>query len=233
MPGSREQPRRTVRREPSRSSTFAFQDPPFRLSSPGSLAQYNPEPMATVRPFRALRPQPEKAAAVSSVPYDVVSTEEARRLAAGNPLSFLHVSRAEIDLPDGTDPYSGAVYEKAVENFAKLRREAPLSAEREPSLYLYRLRMDGGEQAGVAGAYSLDEYDSDSIRKHERTRRDKEDDRTRHMLELSAQTGPVFLTYRDRREIDEIVEGAKREAPLFDFTSADGVSHSIWRVTAE
>src|SRR6266545_7324474 len=100
-------------------------------------------PMATVRPFRALRPQPERAASVSAVPYDVVSTEEARRLAAGNPLSFLHVSRAEIDLPEGTDPYSDAVYEKAVENFAKLKREAPLAADPEPSLYVYRLRMDG------------------------------------------------------------------------------------------
>ena len=186
--------------------------------------------MATVRSFRAVRPEPKSAAAVSSVPYDVVSTEEARRLAAGNPLSFLHVSRAEIDLPDGTDPYSDAVYRKAVENFESLKSRAPLAAEAEESLYVYRLRMDGREQTGIAGAYSLDEYDSDVIRKHERTRRDKEDDRTRHMLELSAQTGPVFLTYRDRREIDEIVEAVKKEAPLFDFTSPDGVSHTIWRI---
>ena len=176
---------------------------------------------------------PGSAAAVSSVPYDVVSTEEARRLAAGNPLSFLHVSRAEIDLPDGTDPYSDAVYQKAVENFARLHREAPLTAESEESLYVYRLRMDGREQTGIAGAYSLDEYSSDVIRKHERTRRDKEDDRTRHMLELSAQTGPVFLTYRDRPEIDTIVTAATREAPLFDFTAPDGVSHTIWRIRGE
>ena len=186
--------------------------------------------MATVRPFRALRPQPGNAAAVSSVPYDVVSTEEARRLAAGNPLSFLHVSRAEIDLPDGTDPYSDAVYRKAVQNFESLKRAAPLAMEDEASLYLYRLRMDGREQTGIAGAYSLDEYDSDVIRKHERTRRDKEDDRTRHMLDLSAQTGPVFLTYRARAEIDEIVEAKKKEPPLFDFTSPDGVAHTVWRV---
>ena len=189
--------------------------------------------MATVRPFRAVRPQPEKAAAVSSVPYDVVSTEEARRLAAGNPLSFLHVSRAEIDLPDGTDPYSDAVYRKAAENFERLKRQAPLAAESEPALFIYRLRMDGREQTGIAGAYSLDEYDSDAIRKHERTRRDKEDDRTRHMLELGAQTGPVFLTYRDRPEIDAIVDAVKKETPLFDFTSADGVGHAIWRVGGE
>src|SRR5262249_3107635 len=154
---------------------------------------------------------PKNAASVSSVPYDVVSTEEARRLAAGNPLSFLHVSRAEIDFPDGTDPYSDAVYQKAVENFARLHRDAPLTAESEESLYVYRLPMDGREQTGIAGAYSLDEYDSDVTRKHERPRRDKEDDRTRHMLELSAQPGPVFLTYRDRPEIDAIVTATTRE----------------------
>ncbi len=186
--------------------------------------------MATVRPFRALRPRPEKAASVSAVPYDVVSTAEARALAAGNPLSFLHVSRSEIDLPDGTDPYSDTVYSKAVENFRKLQREGPLLPEEEPSLYAYRLRMDGREQTGVAGVYSLDEYDSDVIRKHERTRPDKEDDRTRHMMALGAQTGPVFLTYRDRPEIDAIVEETKRTPPLFDFTAPDGVAHTVWRI---
>ena len=145
--------------------------------------------MATVRPFRPLRPPPERAAAVSAVPYDVVSTAEARALAAGNPLSFLHVSRPEIDLPDGTDPHSDAVYERAAENFRTLEREAPLAADPEPALFLYRLRMDGREQTGVAGVSSLDEYDRDVIRKHERTRRDKEDDRTRHMLRLSRADG--------------------------------------------
>src|SRR5262245_65108758 len=122
--------------------------------------------MALIFPFPALRPVPDAAAAVAAVPYDVVSTHEARALAAGNPLSFLHVSRAEIDLPEGTDPYSDAVYQKAVENFARLHREAPLTEESEESLYVYRLRMDGREQTGIAGAYSLDEYDSDVIRKH-------------------------------------------------------------------
>ncbi len=189
-----------------------------------------PSAMATVRPFRALRPRPENAPSVSAVPYDVVSTPEARALAAGNPLSFLHVSRSEIDLPDGTDPYSDAVYARAAENFRKLKREAPLSPEEGPSLYVYRLRMDGREQTGIAGVCSLDEYDSDVIRKHERTRRDKEDDRTRHMIALGAQTGPVFLTYRDRSEIDAIVEQAKTELPLFDFTASDGVAHAVWRI---
>jgi uncharacterized protein (DUF1015 family) len=186
--------------------------------------------MATVRPFRALRPPPGKAAAVSSVPYDVVSTPEARQLAGGNPLSFLHVSRPEIDLPDGADPYAGAVYARAAENFARLKREAPLTPESEPSLYVYRLRMGDHEQTGIAGCCSLDEYDSDVIRKHERTRPDKEDDRTRHMLALSAQTGPVFLTYRGRAEIDAIVEETKRTPPLFDFTAPDGIDHAVWRI---
>jgi uncharacterized protein (DUF1015 family) len=189
--------------------------------------------MATVRSFRALRPAPERAAAVSAVPYDVVSTAEARALAAGNPLSFLHVSRPEIDLPEGTDPHSDAVYARAVENFDKLRREAPLSAERAPSLYLYRLRMGDHEQTGVAGCASIDEYDQDVVRKHERTRKDKEDDRTRHMVRLRAQTGPVFLTYRDRPEIDGIVEEARREAPLFEFTAPDRVAHTVWRLSPE
>ncbi len=186
--------------------------------------------MATIRPFRALRPPPEKAPQVSAVPYDVVSTLEARQLAQGNPLSFLHVSRAEIDLPDGTDPYAGAVYARAAENFAWLKREAPLTLESEPSLYVYRLRRGDHEQTGIAGCYSLDEYDSDIIRKHERTRPDKEDDRTRHMLALNAQTGPVFLTYRGRPEIDAVVEEAKRAEPLFDFTAPDGVAHAVWRI---
>lgn len=189
--------------------------------------------MATLRAFRALRPPPERAADVAAVPYDVVSTDEARALAAGNPVSFLHVSRPEIDLPNGTEPYSEAVYGKAREAFEQLRREAQFLKEETESLYVYRLRMGEHEQTGVAGCASLDEYDSDVIRKHERTRKEKEDDRTRHMVTLRAQTGPVFLTYRGRAEIDEAVERVKREDPLFDVTAEDEVSHTIWRVSGE
>ncbi|HEY7114725.1 MAG TPA: DUF1015 family protein [Thermoanaerobaculia bacterium] len=187
--------------------------------------------MATMRPFRALRPPPDRAADVSAVPYDVVSTDEARSLAAGNPLSFLHVSRPEIDLPDGIDPHADAVYELAAKNFARLRREAPLALDPAPTLSIYRLRMGDHVQTGVAGCSSLAEYDADVVRKHERTRRDKEDDRTRHMLGLSAQTGPVFLTYRDRHEVDALVAEAVASAPLADFTAPDGVSHTLWRLT--
>lgn len=186
--------------------------------------------MATIRGFRAQRPSKEKAAEVSAVPYDVVNTTEARELAEGNPLSFLHVSRAEIDLPDGTDVHSDAVYHKAKESFEKLKAAAPLFIEETPSLYVYRLRLGEQQQTGIAGCCSIDEYDSDVVRKHERTRKDKEDDRTRHMVTLRAQTGPVFSTYRGRRQIDEIVARVQTEEPLFEFTAPDEVAHAIWRV---
>ena len=185
--------------------------------------------MSVVRPFRALRPSRESAPDVSSVPYDVVNTDEARRLAAGNPLSFLHVTRSEIDLPDATDPYSPQVYEKAKQNFAALREQAPLVDEAVPSLYCYRLRMGGHEQTGIAGCFSLDEYDRDLIKKHERTRRDKEDDRTRHIVELRAQTGVVFLTYKASAAVDRLSRDVAAGEPLYDFTAADGVRHTIWQ----
>lgn len=186
--------------------------------------------MAVIRPFRALRPRADRAQLVASVPYDVVNTDEARALAEGNPLSFLHVSRPEIDLPPDTDIHSDVVYRKAVENFEKLTAECPLEKEAEPSLYLYRLIMGDHEQVGIVAVCSIDEYDNGIIRKHERTRRDKEDDRTRHMLMLKAQTGPVFLTYRRRAEIDKQVAAAIDAEPLFDLTAADGVRHTIWRL---
>jgi uncharacterized protein (DUF1015 family) len=185
--------------------------------------------MASIHPFRALRPAPEKAAAVSSVPYDVVSTEEARQRAAGNPLSFLRVTRSEIDLPPDTDPYSPRVYEKARENLAELRQRAPLVVEDTPSLYFYRLRMGAHGQTGIAGCFSVDEYESDVIKKHERTRRDKEDDRTRHIIELGAQTGVVFLTYRGQPSVDAIARQVTGGEPLYDFTADDGVRHTVWR----
>ena len=150
--------------------------------------------MSALFPFRALRPDPGVAARVASVPYDVVSTDEARALAEGNPLSFLHVTRSEIDLPAGTNPYDAAVYARAAENFTALQREAPMVQDDEPSLYLYRLIMDGRAQTGLCGCFSVEEYNTGLIKKHEKTRKDKEDDRTRHMVALRAQTGLVFLT---------------------------------------
>jgi uncharacterized protein (DUF1015 family) len=185
--------------------------------------------MALIHPFRALRPTPENAAAVSSVPYDVVTTDEARALASGNPLSFLHVTRSEIDLPVGTDPYSPQVYEQARTNFTALRQRAPLVLDEVPSLYFYRLQMGAHEQTGIAGCFSVDEYDSDIIKKHERTRRDKEDDRTRHMIDLRAQTGVVFLTYRADRAVDVLARQVTAGEPLYDLTAPGGVRHTIWR----
>jgi uncharacterized protein (DUF1015 family) len=188
--------------------------------------------VAVIYPFRALRPPVERVEQVASVPYDVVNTQEARALAQDNPLSFLHVTRPEIDLPDGTDIYSDQVYEKARENFQTLTRECPLETEDAPSLYLYRLTMGEHTQTGIAACCSVDEYDEDLIRKHERTRPDKEDDRTRHMITLRAQTGVVFLTYRADRRIDALVEAATQNAPLYDFDAPDGVRHTVWRAPA-
>src|SRR5258706_2342550 len=187
--------------------------------------------MATVYPFRALRPKPSVAAKMAAVPYDVVSTDEAAALAEGNPLSFLRVSRAEIELPPGTDPHSERVYERAAENLDALKRAA-LVVEDEPALYFYRLRQGGHEQTGLAGCFSIAEYNSGVIKKHERTRRDKEDDRTRHMLAVGAQTGPVFLTYRASADIGRIAALTSTSAALFDFEAADGVRPTILQVGA-
>jgi uncharacterized protein (DUF1015 family) len=185
--------------------------------------------VANIRPFNALRPPAERVRQVASVPYDVVNTAEARALAAGNPLSFLHVSRPEIDLPEGVDVHGDPVYRRALENFKQLRETCPLETESAPSVYLYRLVMGEHEQIGVVACCSVDEYDQDLIKKHERTRRDKEDDRTHHMLVLRAQTGPVFLTYRARRDIDAMVMETTMTDALYDFTADDGVRHTVWR----
>ena len=189
--------------------------------------------MATIRPFRALRPAPDAAAAVAAVPYDVVGTGEARELAAGNPLSFLRVSRAEIDLPAGTDPYADTVYRRAAANLREITRQAPLVADESPALYLYRLRAGGHQQTGVAGCFSLAEYDRHVVKRHERTRPDKEDDRTRHMLALGAQTGIVFLAYRADEAVGAVVRRGAGGPPLLEVAAADGVRHTLWRLGPE
>ena len=168
-------------------------------------------------------------AQVASVPYDVVSTDEARALAR-TPRSFLHVTRSEIDLPAGTNPYDASVYEQAARNLEELKRSAPLVQDDEPALYAYRLVMGRHEQIGIAGGFSVDEYERGSIKKHEKTRPDKEDDRTRHIVELRAQTGLVFLTYRADPEIDRVVTGVASAPPLYDFTAPDDVRHTVWRI---
>jgi len=188
--------------------------------------------MSAIYPFAALRPTPKAAAAVASVPYDVVNSDEARELASGNALSFLHVSRPEIDMGAGADPHSDAAYQQAARAFTTLRSEAPLVIEEIPSFYVYRLRMGNHVQKGVAACFSIDEYDRDLIKKHEKTRPDKEDDRTKHMLAIGAQTGPVFLTYRASKQIDQVVSRVVSTPELFDFIAPDGVRHELWQVPA-
>lgn len=187
--------------------------------------------MAVINPFRALSPPAERVAQVASPPYDVVNTNEARAMAADQPLSFLHVSRPEIDLPENTDIYSDVVYAAAAENFRRLIEQCPLQMDDKPNIYIYQLRMGEHVQTGVAACCSVDEYDDNLIRKHERTRADKEDDRTRHTLALRAQTGPVFLTYRPHAHLGELVAAAVAGQPLHDFTAPDDVRHTVWRAS--
>ena len=187
--------------------------------------------MSLLLPFRALRPAPDVVSRVASVPYDVVNADEARALVAGEPLSFLRVTRSEVDVPPDTPPYDDRVYARAVQNLADLRRRAPMLQDAEPSLYVYRLRMGGHEQSGVAGLFSVEEYARGLIKKHEKTRKDKEADRTRHIVDTGAQTGVVFLTYRASAAVDATVSRTTAGAPLYAFTAPDGVGHEIWRVT--
>jgi uncharacterized protein (DUF1015 family) len=187
--------------------------------------------MAFLHPFRALRPTPDSARLVASVPYDVVTRDEAAALASGNPLSFLHVSRPDMEFAHVADPHAPEVYRVAVENLQKLRLRAPLVVEEDPSLYVYRLSRGDHEQVGLAGCFSLDEYDQGIIKKHEHTRHDKEVDRTRHMVALHAQTGLAFLTYRAEAAVDARVARVTKVAPLIDFHADDDVRHTIWRAT--
>jgi uncharacterized protein (DUF1015 family) len=187
--------------------------------------------MAIIRPFKALRPTKEKAQLVASVPYDVVNKEEAKHFAEGNPLSYLHITRSEIDLPDIKDVYSKEVYLKAKQNLDRIIKEAPLKLDEKPSFYLYRLIMDGRSQTGICATFSVDDYDNDVILKHEKTRKVKEDDRTNHIITTEAQTGIVFLTYRGVKNVNDVVEKTMNETkPEYDFTAPDGIQHTVWIV---
>lgn len=185
--------------------------------------------MARVRPFKALRPNKEITHLVASVPYDVVNRKEAKEIVGDNDLSFLHITRAEIDLPEDVDAYSKEVYEKAKENIKKIRKAAPLIVDEEPHFYLYRLIMDGREQIGITATFAVDDYDNDVILKHEKTRKVKEDDRTNHIITTEAQTGIVFLTYRGVDEINNFVNKTIADTePLYNFTAPDGIQHIVW-----
>lgn len=189
--------------------------------------------MSDVRPFRALRPRPELAAQVAAPPYDVVSSEEARKLAEGKPYSFLHINKPEIDLPPDVDLYDERVYAQGASNLRKFMAEGVFFREQEPHFYVYQQKMGNHVQAGVVAAVSVAEYDAGLIKRHELTRRDKEDDRTRHVDELNANDEPVFLTYRQLAAIDTLVGEVRAGAPLYDFVAEDGIGHTVWVVPSE
>jgi uncharacterized protein (DUF1015 family) len=184
--------------------------------------------VADIRPFRAFRPPTALAAKVASPPYDVVTTAEARALTSGNPLSFLHVSRPEVDLPAGTDEHAAAVYEKGAQNLTALIAQGALVQDPEAHLYLYAQRMGAHHQIGVVACVSVADYLSESIKKHEKTRPDKEDDRVRHMEALAAHDEPVFLTYRAEASIDALVKASLDVPPALSMTTDDGVQHRVW-----
>lgn len=186
--------------------------------------------MAVVKPFRALRPKPELAEKICELPYDVMSSDEAREIAKDNPLSFLHVSKPEIDLPRETDLYSPQVYAKGKENFDRLISQGALVQDAKPAFYLYRQVMGNHAQLGLVAAASCQEYIDGIIKKHEFTRPDKEDDRVRHIETLNSQTGPVFLTYKAEPEIDARFKGITAGQPAIDFTAKDGVRHTAWTI---
>lgn len=187
--------------------------------------------MATIKPFAALRPQQELAARVCELPYDVMSSDEARTLARDNPLSFLHVSKPEIDLPPGTDLYAPEVYARGKQNFQHLIDQRVLQQDPAPRFYLYRQIMGQHRQVGLVAAASCQEYLAGTIKKHELTRPDKEDDRVRHIETLGSQTGPVFLVYRANKTVDAFVANTIAAVkPDVDFTAADGVRHTAWAV---
>lgn len=185
-----------------------------------------------IRAFAAVRPNEGDAASVASVPYDVVDTAEAKALAAGNAKSFLHVSRPEIDLPEGTDCASPEAYAQARKALDKLMADGVLVKDAEPKFYAYRQTMGSHNQTGIVATFDTKDYLAGVLKQHEKTRKDKEDDRTRHIETLSAQTGPAFLTYRDDKAIDLIVADACRKTPLYDFVAPDGIGHTVWEIGA-
>jgi uncharacterized protein (DUF1015 family) len=189
--------------------------------------------MSDVRPFRGLRPRPEFAACVAAPPYDVVDSGEARRMAEGNEFSFLHVNKPEIDLPPDVDHYDDRVYATGARNLRRFMASGVFVREAEPSFYVYQQRMEAQTQAGVVCAASCHEYEDGLIKRHEFTRKDKEDDRTRHTDALNANAGPVFLTYRKRADIDAVVDDVRQAKPTYDFVAPDGVAHTVWIVPAD
>ena len=189
--------------------------------------------MSQIKPFCAYRPKAGLAEKVVSVPYDVINTREARQLAEGNPHSFLHVGRPEIDLPEGIDEHEDKVYATGVANLKKFIAEGTLVHDDKPCLYIYQQKMGDHVQAGLVCLCSVKEYEKDLIKKHEYTRKDKEDDRTRHVTEQNANAEPVFLTYRAVPYIDHVVDTVRKDAPDYDIVTPDGIGHTVWTVRDE
>jgi uncharacterized protein (DUF1015 family) len=187
--------------------------------------------MCDISPFRALRPEPSLAEQVASPPYDVLNVQEAKALAEGNPYSFLHVTRSEVDLPADIHPYSAIVYEKAAENMRSMLRQGILLREESPCYYIYRLTMNGRRQTGLVCLSSVRDYEEGRIRRHEFTRPEKEQDRINHITITGAQTGNVFLAYPKDEGMDGIVDGiVNTGAPAYAFTAPDGIRHEVWIV---
>jgi len=184
--------------------------------------------MAIIKPFKALRPDPYVVHLVASVPYDVVSKDEAAELAKDFPINFLRVTRSEIEMDKSVNPYSPEVYQKAKEVLERIKATAPLIQDKDSHFYIYKLVWKNQSQVGIAATFSVEDYDNDVIKKHEKTRRVKEDDRTNHIVETKAQTGPVFLTYHGVKEVDNVVNKTMLTNPLYDFTTNDGVTHAVW-----
>ena len=184
--------------------------------------------MAIFRPFKALRPTTEYASRVAALPYDVMNSDEAREMVKGNPYSFLHIDKAEIDLPHDTYLYSDEVYAKACENLKGYEKDGILAEDSTPCFYVYRQIMNGREQTGLVGCASVDDYINNHIKKHELTRADKEADRIRHVDTCEANTGPIFLCYKGKEEIINIIENAKNNTPVYDFITDDGISNTVW-----
>src|SRR5688572_5691064 len=187
--------------------------------------------MAKIKPFKALRPKPEFAATLASKPYDVLNSAEAKEEAKGNPLSFLRITKAEIDLADTIDTHSQAVYDKAKTNLQEFIKQGTLFTEEKPCYYIYQLIMDGRSQTGLVCVSSVDDYFKDIIKKHEFTRPEKEKDRIDHMKTIRAQTGNVFLAYNNVAEIDKIIADWKQsQQPVYDFKAPDAVQHTVWAI---
>lgn len=189
--------------------------------------------MAIFRPFKALRPTPEYASKVAALPYDVMNSCEARKMAEGNPYSFLHIDKAEIDLPVGTYLYSDEVYQKAAESLKKFENDGIMISDEAPCFYVYRQIMNGREQTGLVGCASVDDYINNRIKKHELTRADKEADRIRHVDTCDANTGPIFLCYKGKSHIQSIIEEHKKSEPIYDFVTDDGIVNTVWIISDE